>query len=313
MRVVTTLPSATELVAALGVQPVGVSHECDYPPRVRALPAVTSSRVDATASSAEIDRQVLEADASGGVYDVDVATLDRLDPDLIVTQGVCDVCAVDASLVDRAVDRIDADPAVVTTHAHTIEEVLADVTRLGRLLGLEDRAASVVADLEERIDAVATRTAGLPPDERPRVAVLDWTDPVMVAGHWMPELVELAGGRYGMAETGADSRPREWADVRAYDPEVLVVAPCGFGLDQTAANLPDLADLEGWDELSAVAGGRAWAMDGHHYANRPGPRLVDTLEALGPIVRPDRFEARPPPTVAMALPDLLERGERADS
>ena len=307
MRVVTTLPSATELVVALGIEPVGVSHECDYPPRMTGLPAVTSSRVDASATSGEIDRQVLEADASGGVYDVDLATLERLDPDLIVTQGVCDVCAVDASVVDRALERIDADPAVVTTHAHTVDDVLGDLTRLGRLLDREERAASVVAELEDRIEAVAGRTSDVAQPARPRVAVLDWTDPVMVAAHWMPELVAFAGGEYGLAEPGADSRPREWAEICEYDPEVLVVAPCGFELDQTAANLSDLTEREGWASLSAVRDGRAWAMDGHHYANRPGPRLVDTLEALGPIVQPDRFAGRPPASVATPLGDLLER------
>lgn len=317
MNVVTTLPSATEVVAALEIEPVGVSHECDYPPDVTSVPAVTTSRIDSDASSAEIDRQVLEAAADGddgpGVYDVDRETLESLDPDLIVTQGICDVCAVDEAVIERAVSEIGeargassgrADsfaPEILTTDPHTIGDVLADIRRIGAATGREERAESVIEDLEGRIEAVRERAAAT--DDRPRVAIFDWTDPVMVAGHWMPELVDAAGGEYGMADPADRSRPREWATVREYDPEVIVVAPCGFGLEQTAANLTDLTDREGWDELAAVREGRVWAMDGHHYVNRPGPRLVDTLEALAPIVNPDLFDD-PPASVARPLADF---------
>ncbi|WP_254766548.1 cobalamin-binding protein [Salinilacihabitans rarus] len=307
MRIVTTLPSATEIVYALGLDPVGVSHECDYPPAARETPAVTASRIDADAASGEIDRQVLEA-ADEGVYDVDVETLDDLDPDLIVTQGMCDVCAVDEVVVERALAGIEADPEVLTTDPHTVDDVLADLERVGEATGREERAREVIRALDGRIDAVREWTADLATEERPRVAILDWTDPVMVAGHWTAELVSWAGGEYGLADPGERSRPREWAELVAYDPEVLVVAPCGFGLDRTAANLADLTDREGWDDLTAVREGRAWAMDGDHYLNRPGPRLVDTLEALAPIVHPERFEA-PPADVAVPLADLERRAE----
>ena len=286
MRVVTTLPSATELVAALGIDPVGVSHECDYPPRVSERPAVTRSRIDADGTSVEIDQQVLEAGAGEGVYDVDVATLDRLDPDVVVTQGVCEVCAVDELVVERAIDDIDADPQLVTIDSHTIDEVLDDLQHLGDVLERPDRAASVRTDLEARLDALRVRR----PDDsadRPRVVVFDWTDPVMVAAHWVPELVEAAGGRYDLAEAGEDARPREWDEIVAYDPEVAIVAPCGFDLEQTAANLEDLTDRDGWDDLAAVERDQAWAIDGHHYLNRPGPRLVDAAEMLATIVHPD--------------------------
>ncbi|MCU4743850.1 ABC transporter substrate-binding protein [Natronoglomus mannanivorans] len=313
MNVVTTLPSATEVVAALEIEPVGVSHECDYPPDVTSVPVVTSSRIDSDASSAEIDRQVLEAaaDDGPGVYDVDRETLESLDPDLIVTQGICDVCAVDEVVIERAVTEIDADPEILATDPHTIGDVLEDVRRVGRATGREDRAESVVDDLESRIETVRARAAVA--DDRPRVAIFDWTEPAMIAGHWMPELVEAAGGEYGMADPADRSRPREWEAVREYDPEVIVVAPCGFGLEQTAANLTDLTDREGWDDLAAVREGRVWAMDGHHYVNRPGPRLVDTLEALAPIVHPDPdlFED-PPESIARPLADLetLEGADR---
>ncbi|WP_306054062.1 ABC transporter substrate-binding protein [Natronococcus wangiae] len=316
MRVVTTLPSATELVAALGLEPVGVSHECDYPPGVESIPSITRSRVDAAASSGEIDRQVLEiGETDAGVYEVDVDLLDDLEPDLIVTQGMCDVCAVDEAVIAEALERIGADPDVLTVDPHTLDDVLDDLERLGCATGREDRARGVRDDLEDRIAAIQERTVDVDNRDRPRVAIFDWTDPVMIAGHWTAELVDWAGGEYGLADVGDRSRPREWENIREYDPELVIVAPCGFDLEQTAANRADLTDREGWDDLAAVRNDRVWAMDGHHYLNRPGPRLVDTLEALAPIVQPDPFDG-PPESVAVPFDDLerLEStaGSRAD-
>ncbi|WP_394738905.1 ABC transporter substrate-binding protein [Natronococcus roseus] len=314
MRIVTTLPSATELVTALDLEPVGVSHECDYPQRVASLPSITRSRVDADASSEEIDRQVLEiGETDGGVYEVDVDLLGELEPDLIVTQGMCDVCAVDEAVIADAVDRIEDDPDVLTVDPHTVEDVLDDLERVGRATGREERARAVRAELEDRIESVREQTAAIASEERPRVAIFDWTDPVMIAGHWTAELVDWAGGEYGLADVGQRSTPREWEEILEYDPELVVVAPCGFGLEQTAANRADLTEREGWDELAAVREGRVWAMDGHHYLNRPGPRLVDTLEALAPIVSPELFDG---PADSVAVPfDELEglETDRSDS
>jgi iron complex transport system substrate-binding protein len=305
MRVVTLLPSATEIAYALGVEPVGVSHECDYPPAARDLPAVEHSRVDADADSAEIDRQVREADGEGGVYAIDRERLAALDPDLIVSQGICDVCAVDEVRVRTAVEELGLAAEVLTTDPHSLADVFADVERIGAAVGREEQAAELVDRLERRVEAVERRAAVA--DRRPRVAVLDWTAPVMVAGHWIPGMVDLAGGRYGMAERGERSRPREWADLRSYDPEVLVVAPCGFGLEQTAENRTDLTDREGWADLTAVREGRVYAVDGHHYVNRPGPRLVDTLEFLAGVVHPELFDA--PPADAVRPFGRLETAE----
>jgi iron complex transport system substrate-binding protein len=300
VRIVTLLPSATETVYALGLEPVATSHECDWPPGAAEKPAVNRSRVDADASAGEIDAQVLEAEGSGGVYDIDLDALERADPDLVVSQGICDVCAVDSVLVREAVEELGLDCEVLTTDPHSLGDVFDDIRRIGRATGRESRAEEVVSGLHERVERVRERTADLPPEERPRVAVLDWTDPVMTAGHWVPELVEWAGGEYGLAERGAASRPREWVEIREYDPEALVVAPCGFDLDRTFANLGDLTGREGWADLSAVRDGRAYAMDGHHYLNRPGPRLADSLEHLAGLLHPDRFEA-PPADVARSL------------
>ncbi|MFP8955325.1 ABC transporter substrate-binding protein [Natrialbaceae archaeon A-CW3] len=307
MNLVTTLPSATEIACTLGIEPVGVSHECDFPPRVRDRPSVTRSRIDTDGSSAAIDEQVLEAtdDEGGeGVYEIDNATLEALDPDLIVTQGMCDVCAVDTAAIERAVDDIDAEPDLLTTDPHTVAAVLGDIERIGRAAGVDQRARAVVENLEERIDTVRERTSDIEPEERPRVAIFDWTNPAMIAGHWTAELVEWAGGRYGLAGVGERSRPRRWDDIREYDPEVVIVAPCGFDLAQTADNLTDLTDREGWDGLSAVKSGRVWALDGDQYLNRPGPRLVDTLEILGPIIQPDRFDEQPSTRVAVPVSSL---------
>lgn len=298
MRVVSLLPSATEIVYALGIEPVGVSHECDHPPEATEKPAVNRSRVDAEASSDEIDRQVLEAEDGEGVYDIDLDTLSRLDPDLVVSQGICDVCAVDSVLVRDAIDELDLDCEVLTTDPHSLGDMFDDTHRIGAATGTENRADELVSDLEARVEAVETATTDI--DERPRVAVLDWTNPVMVAGHWVPEMVAMAGGSDGLADPGGRSRPREWADIREYDPEVLVVAPCGFDLDQTMENLTDLTDREGWDELTAVREGRAYALDGHQYVNRPGPRLMDSLEHLAGLIHPESFNA-PPADVAQSL------------
>lgn len=298
MRVVSLLPSATEIVYALGVEPVATSHECDYPPQAAALPSVVTSRIDATASSAEIDRQVLDTEASGGVYELDRDTLADADPDVIIAQGICEVCAVDTGVVESAIDELELDCELVTTDPHSLDDILDDVERIGAALGREREAATVVSRLRSRVDRVAAVASEA--TDRPSVAILDWLDPVMVAGHWVPELVELAGGRYGLADTRDASTPREWDEISEYDPDVLVAAPCGFELDQTFENLDDLTGRDGFDDLRAVRSGRAYAMDGHHLVNRPGPRVVDTLEALAGLLHPELFET-PDESFARAL------------
>ena len=293
-RVVSLLPSATEIVYALGVEPVATSHECDHPPEAADRPIVVESRVDASAASADIDAQVQDAEAGGGVYRIDRETLAAVDPDVVISQGICEVCAVDTVVVEDAIAELGLDCELVTTDPHSLGDVLSDVRRIGRALGREGRAGEVVAELERRVEAVADRVGDPGPADRPDVAVLDWLDPVMVAGHWVPELVDLAGGRHGLSDPGDASTPREWAAIREYDPDVLVAAPCGFGLEQTADNAADLTDRPGWDDLAAVEAGRVHAVDGHHLTNRPGPRVVDTLEVLAALLYPDRFEAPAP-------------------
>ncbi len=281
-RAVSLLPGATELLAALGCPPVGVSHECDYPPGVTSLPAANRCRIDPDGSPAAVDEAVTAAAEDGGVYAVDRERLAALDPDLVVTQAVCDVCAVDQVTVRHAVADLDLDAEVVTLDVHSLGDLYAAVERLGEAVGRLQTAADVVATLRDRVGGVRARTGD--PAAGPRVLVLDWPDPPMVAGHWVPELVRVAGGRYGMAEAGAASRPREWSAVRDYDPNVLVVAPCGFELPQTLAHLDSLRDRPGWATLRAVRDGRVYAVDGHHHVNRAGPRLVRTAELFAGVV-----------------------------
>jgi iron complex transport system substrate-binding protein len=278
------------MLYALGVEPVGVSHECDYPPAAQELPTVIHSRVDPDASSEEINEQVATAQEEGGVYEIDRDLLADLDPNIVVSQGICDVCAVDDSAIRQAVADRSLDADVVTTDPHSLEDVFADLERLGEALNREAEAQETVSVLRERVDAITAAT----PDaasERPDVVVCDWLAPVMVAGHWIPGMVAAAGGTYGLREAGDASRPVEWATVREFDPERIVVAPCGFELDRAVDAAADLSDRPGWGELTAVREGAVYAVDGSGLVNRPGPRLVDTLEALAAclhgVVDPD--------------------------
>ncbi len=302
MRVVSLLPSATEVCCALGVDPVGVTHECDYPPRVREVPTVVHSRIDTDGSSRDVDDEVQASLSEGGVYDLDGDRLRELDPDVVVTQGLCDVCAVDESVVRGTLADLALDADLVATHPHSLDDVFDDIARLGRVLDRADAAADLLADLRGRVEAVRARVpSASSADERPTATVLDWLDPVMVSGHWVPELVAIAGGRFELGTAGAESGPVEWDRVRETDPEVLVVAPCGFGVDRTRETLTDLTARPGWDDLRAVREGRVYVVDGNHYVNRPGPRLVDTLEAFAWLLHPDHFD-RPPAAMVERLP-----------
>lgn len=299
-RVVSLLPSATEIVAALGVDPVATSHECDYPPEVAETPSVVESRVDADATSAEIDEQVRQAESEGGVYRIDREALAAADPDLVISQGICDVCAVDTVIVEAAIEELGLECELLTTDSHGLDDVFEDIEAIGAALGRSERASDLLAELRTRVDRVAMAAAESP--IRPEVAVLDWLDPPMVAGHWVPELVDLAGGEFGLADPGDASTPREWNEIREYDPDIFIAAPCGFELEQTFENLDDVTDRPGWSSLRAVRMNRAYAMDGHHLTNRPGPRVVETLETLASLIQPEQFD-RPEPWMARSLSD----------
>jgi iron complex transport system substrate-binding protein len=297
MRIVTLLPAATEIVAALGAghQLVGVTHECDYPRAVGDRPRVTASAVDAHAAPGEVDAAVAALAAGGGaIFTLDEAAIARLAPDVVFTQALCDVCAVSEDDVRALAARLAPPPRVVTLGGSTLAGVFDDVRRAGDALGRGDEAAALVAALEARLRRVhETLKAARAP--RPRVAVIEWTEPVYAAGHWVPEMVRRAGGVDVLATPGEHSRPRALAEVEAADPEVVVIAPCGYDAPRAAAEAARVLARPEW----AWARGRAvWALDANALVSRPGPRLVDGVEALAALLAPSLF---PPPPADQAV------------
>lgn len=291
-RIVSLLPSATEIVAALGFAPnlVGRSHECDHPGGVEDLPVLTASKVQLSGSSRDIDDGVRAVVENGlAVYRVDAERLKTLQPDVIVTQDQCDVCAVSLKDVEAAVcDWTGLAPTVVSLIPTDLDGVWEDMRRVAAALGVPAVGERLIAALKVRMHAIAERAAALP--DRPTVATIEWIDPLMAGGNWMPELVEMAGGRNLFGEAGAHSPYLDWATLREADPEVIVVLPCGFGIARAEAEMPALAGQPGWRDLAAVQAGRVYLTDGHHYFNRPGPRLVESLEILAEILHPGIFD-----------------------
>jgi len=281
MRIISLLPSATEIVCQLGLEDelVGVTHECDYPPVVRRLPKVTRTLIPPAASSREIDRLVRERlTRRRALYTLDLPTLAELRPELIVTQTLCDVCAVAQDEVREAVGTLPGNPQVLNLEPTCLDDVFDDLRRVGDATGRDQRAAAEIAKLKERVAMVAKRSAGVV--HRPRVVVLEWIDPPFSSGHWTPELVQLAGGEEVLSRPGQRSRTLDWQEVVAAQPEVLIVACCGYDVERTRADLPILQSYPGWSDLPCVRSNRVHILDGSAYLSRPGPRLVDSLEIL---------------------------------
>jgi iron complex transport system substrate-binding protein len=288
VRIVSLLPSATEIVCTLGLeqQLVGVTHECDYPPSVRALPKVTRTLIPVDAESGEIDRLVVEQMRTArALYTLDVPMLEELRPDLIVTQALCGVCAVADREVRAAACTLPGQPRVVNLEPTSLAEVLSCVEQVAAAAGVADRSTEVIAQLQRRVDAVAARSASL--DVRPRTMLLEWIDPPYTCGHWSPELVRLAGGVEGLGREGQPSRRAPWDEIVAWEPEALVIACCGFDVERTMRDVPILAAQPGWSELPCVRDDRVYVVDGSAYFSRPGPRLVDSLEILAHALHPD--------------------------
>ena len=281
MRIVSLLPSTTEILFALGAgdDVVGVTFECDFPLEARNRRIVSTSAMPEGLTPAEIDDFVVAAMQRGeDLYHLDEGALADLDADLVVTQDLCAVCAVDVSVVDDALAQLGCTAEVLTIDPHTLDEVLASIEELGRATGNEAAAAALVADQRRRLAAVATRVGGLP---RPRVMFLEWTDPPFAPGHWIPEMIELAGGDPVLATGGEKSRRVTWEQIRAAEPEVIVVAPCGFDRDGSAALAAELTAtgvLPAGVPVHAVDANASWA--------RPGTRLVDGVEELAEILHP---------------------------
>jgi iron complex transport system substrate-binding protein len=290
------LPAATEIIAALGMVDalVGVSHECDFPPEVNDRPRITRCEIHGNAlPSDEIDAWVTrQLEGAGTLYTMDEPALRRLAPDVIVTQRLCDVCAVGWETVNAFAATLPGPPVVVNLEPQTLADVFGDVRRVGAALGVADRADAVVASLEARIEAVRARVAGAP---RRRCVLLEWIAPPYRSGHWDPELVEIAGGHDPVGRAGEDAAAVPWDAIRDAAPEMLVVACCGFDVARTRRDLPTLAAYPGFAELPAVRAGEVWLVDGAAYFSRPGPRLVDSLEILARLMHPGRFAERPLP------------------
>jgi len=300
MRIVSLLPAATEICFALGLGPdiVGVSPECDHPPAARTRPVVSRSVLDYEGrSSAETSRLVGDRLAAGGaLYSVDEDALRELAPDLILTQGLCDVCAPSAEDVRAVASRLPDPPRVVSLDPHRLEDILGDIVRVGDACGVHDAAASFVDELRARIERVWSWTAKVA--TRPRTLCLEWLDPLLAAGHWVPELVALAGGEDVLGRAGEKSFWIEARDIALTAPEVAVLMPCGFHLDRATKESSGLTGMPFWRDLPAARRDRVWVVDGSSYFSRPGPRIVDGLEILAHILQPRLFPKPPPADAA---------------
>jgi iron complex transport system substrate-binding protein len=296
MRIVSLLASATEMVAALGCldQMVGRSHECDYPPEVRLLPVVSTVQIDINASSAEIDAQVKQmaqkkqepvdpALKALSIYAIDIDSLQELRPDVIFTQTQCEVCAVSERDVIQAIRRLTGlQPLVVSLSPYRLQDVWEDVLRVGRALGKGDQAQTLVEGYQQRLTELAIKVAAF--GTKPRVAVLEWLDPLMGAGNWTPELVTYAGGENIFGDIGQHSPWLSWEELQAADPDVIVLSPCGYTIERSMQDVPLLQKHPAWTGLKAVRNGRVYAIDGNQYLNRSGPRLLESAELLARVI-----------------------------
>jgi iron complex transport system substrate-binding protein len=288
LRIVSLLPSATEIVCQLGLGDdlVGVTHECDYPRFVQSLPKVTRTLIPHDATSFEIDGLVRERlKSQKALYSLDMPILEQLRPDLLVTQALCDVCAVAEEEVTAAACSLPGRPKVVNLEPMRLSEVFDCIRLVGDAAGISSRAIEVIAQLQARVDRVVERNAQL--KYRPRVVLLEWVDPPFCSGHWSPELVRIAGGMEGIGREGERSRTTAWEEILLCDPEFLIVACCGFNVERTLLDIPLLKQYPGFADLTCVRQGNVFVIDGNSYFSRPGPRLVDSVELLAHTLHPD--------------------------
>jgi len=276
MRIITLLPAATEIVAALGGAGylVGISHECDYPAAVQGLPRVTTTPVDIRSSGAAIDAEVRRLrDAGRPIIGIAADLLRQLAPDLVITQGLCEVCAVADGEVHRLTAAMHPAPQVLSLEAHDLEGIWDDIRRVGEALDLEDEAEELVLGLRSRM----RRLLSTPLAKPPRVLCIEWLDPLYLAGHWVPELVAAAGGQDVGARPGSHSVRRQWRELSTLRPDHILVMLCGFGIERTRAELTSLQDSEALELLRQVP---VWIIDGNAYTSRPGPRVVDGAQRI---------------------------------
>ncbi len=295
MRIISLLASATEMIAALGCldQMVGRSHECDYPSEVLKLPLVSTVQINVEGSSREIDAQIKQlahdkqsiqenALKALSIYRIDVELLQELQPDIIFTQTQCEVCAVSERDVIEALQQVTGlQPRIVSLTPYQLNDVWEDMLRVGEALGRNEQAQRLIESYQQHLNTLKQLTSNLAEKTgRPRVAVLEWLDPLMAAGNWTPELVTHAGGESVFGEVGVHSPWLNWEELRHADPDVVILSPCGFSLERTMGDMPFLQQHPGWSELRAVRDGRVYGIDGNYYLNRSGPRLVESAEIL---------------------------------
>ena len=287
-RIVSLLPSSTEIVCALGLRNclVGVSHECDYPSDVVRVPVLTEPKLDPQATSGAIEARVRELVQEGlSIYRINTEALKSLQPDLIITQDQCEVCAVPLHEVEEAVRRVlSSDVKVVSLRPQRLRDIWEDISRVAAVTSREESAEELLKGLKRRLWKLEQKTRHL---ARPKVACLEWLDPLITAGNWIPELVSIAGGECTLAEAGEHSTKLAWESLVEYQPDVIVLMPCGFKIAQTRAELPGFTARPQWQVLSAVQNNKVFIVDGNAYLNRSGPRIVDSAEILAEILHPD--------------------------
>ncbi|MBW4504814.1 MAG: cobalamin-binding protein [Scytonema hyalinum WJT4-NPBG1] len=293
LRIVSLIPSGTEIVAALGLTDaiVGRSHECDYPPEIKDRPVCTQARLNSAAPSGEIHDKVNNLLQSAlSIYQIKTDVLEKLQPTHIVTQDQCDVCAVSLKDVEQAVATLtNSSPQIISLQPNILNDVWEDIRRVANVFGVD--SLQVIENLEARVKIVDQKTQGLSQTEHlPTVACIEWTDPLMVAANWIPELVTLAGGQPLLSITGQSSTPLKWETLISSNPDAIIFMPCGFDLNRTRQEAQLFSQRPEWQQLHAVQSGRVYITDGNSYFNRPGPRLVDSLEILAEILHPEIFQ-----------------------
>jgi iron complex transport system substrate-binding protein len=287
MRICSLLPGATEMAFALGLGDhiVGVTHECDYPADAKNKPVIVRSAIDsARMSSREIDLKVAELLQAGrGLYTIDEQAFIEAAPDIILTQGLCDVCALDYDEVVKASALLPNLPQILSLNPHGLSDMLDDIRRIGEATQRREAAETTIRDFTERIERIGYATSSY----RPRVVCIEWFEPLYTAGHWVPEMVALAGGHDVLGRKGEPSAKVEWRQIVDAKPEVILLMPCGFDTRRTLRESTPLRILEGWNDLPAVKAGNVYALNGNAYFSRPGPRLINGLEILAGIIHPD--------------------------
>ena len=309
MKICSLLPSATEIAFALGLgdQVVAVSHECDYPPEVSNRPVLTKSAVHQKFhKSREVDQEVERR--GGDIYEIDAKLLEKLKPDLILTQELCHVCAVSYTKVKEAARVLDADTKVVSLEPTNLEEIVDNILLVGRMTGKLTEAEKLGSQMLRRINTVKEKTREV--GGRPRTFFMEWLLPPWASGHWIPEMVDYAGGVEGLGRLGKPSHRIGWDEVVEYQPEIIVLSPCGFDANQVMEEAHVLASYEGWERIPAFQSSRIYAVNASAYFSRSGPRVVDGLEILAHIIHPELFPVNPHPEAVGTVPEELVLGKR---